>query len=440
MASTSLSAPAEGVASHASPVDVTERLTLIDALRGFALCGVLVANSFVWFSGRALIPPARAEALAGPPLEKVVSNLFQLFVHQKFLAIFAFLFGLGFSIQLTRAEARGASIVPLYTRRLLVLLGFGLVHLFALWSGDILHTYAIAGFLLLAFRQRDNRTLVLWAVALLGVAPLLIPALQRFVPVWLHGEQAAEVLKEAAQTEEATQRADLLAALSSDSFWTSQSGNARYSLETFFRSNRALVFSLIVGRFLLGLLAGRLRVLHDVERHRKWLRRTWVGGLVLGLLITLPGLVVMRLKNARIWTPPDDVGMFLLNNLQDVGYLFLSAAFVSLFALLFQRPFWRRVLGLLAPVGRMALSNYLAQTLICIAIYDGWGLGLVGNTPASLSVAIALGIFAAQVVFSHLWFKSFRFGPAEWLWRVLTYGGLQPIHHESHETTAPVST
>ncbi|NPC87314.1 DUF418 domain-containing protein, partial [Pyxidicoccus fallax] len=104
-------------------MDVTERVLLVDVLRGFALCGVFVSNSFSWFSGRALLPREQIQALSAPPLESVVTALYYFFVNQKFVVLFFFLFGLGFSIQLTRAEARGVPIVPLYSRRLLVLLG-----------------------------------------------------------------------------------------------------------------------------------------------------------------------------------------------------------------------------------------------------------------------------------------------------------------------------
>jgi uncharacterized protein len=412
-----------------SPINFAERSTLIDALRGFALCGVLLSNSIVWFSGRALIPAAQAEALARSPQEKVISNVFQLFVNQKFLTIFAFLFGLSFSLQLSRAGARGAAILPLYVRRLLVLLGFGGVHYFALWSGDILHTYALVGFLLLLFYKSSNRTLLTWWVVLVGVVPLLVAAGLRWGPVFLHGAEAAKALKEMTQAQEAEQRAALLAALSSDSFWTSQLGNARFCLEVLLRPGQLLVISLTLGRFLLGLLAGRLGVLQDVERHRHLLRRIWWGGLVLGLLIGIPGLVVLRLRNAGVWTPPDNLWMFLLNGLQEMGTSVLGVAFVAFFALLFQREWWRRVLSFLAPVGRMALTNYLVQTVVSICIYDGWGLGLIGGAPVSRSAALALGIFAAQVGTSHWWLKRFRFGPAEWLWRSLTYGRAQPLRH-----------
>ena len=412
----------------ALPVDQSERLTLVDALRGFALCGVFVSNSFVWFSGRHMLPREQSLALGSPPLEQAVTTLYQFFVNQKFVTIFAFLFGLGFSIQLSRAESRGSSIVPVYLRRLGVLLALGLVHLYAIWLGDILHMYALLGFLLLLFYKRSDRTLFIWVGLLMGLMPVLVPTLIRYVPVLLHGAEAAAEAAKAAQAHETALRARLLESLSSDSLWTTQAGNARHTWVTWFQHPRVLLWmSLIFGRFLLGLLAGRHRLLQDVERHRPLLRRLVLWGFAVGTLLSGPALVAQRLRVWGLWTPPDNVWMFLLGCVQEAGYLALGAAYVSLFALLFQRERWRRVLNVLAPAGRMALTNYLAQSVVSLCIYYGWGLGLIGRMPPSGCVAMAVGIFAVQVVLSHWWLARFRFGPAEWLWRSLTYGRFQPM-------------
>jgi uncharacterized protein len=101
--------------------------------------------------------------------------------------------------------------------------------------------------------------------------------------------------------------------------------------------------------------------------------------------------------------------------------------YVAAFALLFQRERWREVLGVLAPVGRMALTNYLMQSVVSLCLYDGWGLGLIGRLPPSRCVALTLAVFALQVLWSRAWLARFRFGPAEWLWRSLTYGRAQPM-------------
>ncbi|MBZ4333591.1 DUF418 domain-containing protein [Corallococcus sp. AS-1-12] len=405
--------------SHSSqPVSSRERVALVDALRGFALCGVFVSNAFLWFGGRNLLPPEQLQALGSPLPELVTGALFLFFVAHKFLNLFGFLFGLGFSLQLSRAEARGASHVPVHLRRMGVLLCFGAVHLLGLWMGDILHLYALAGVLLLFFAGRSDRTLGCWAGVSLGVMPFLVLALQ----LWGPGAGA-----EVAKAHETALRAELLAALSSDSFWTAQAGNARYVWETWFSTTRVPIWlALILGRFLLGLLAGRHRLLQDVERHRPLLRRMAWWGLGLGGLLNAGGLLAFQWR-AQGLDPANHAGLFLLMALQELGYVLLGAAYLAGFTLLFQRERWRRVLTVLAPVGRMALTNYLMQTVLSLSLYNGWGLGLIGRLPPSQCVAIALGVFGGQVLLSHAWLKHFRFGPAEWLWRSLTYGRLQPL-------------
>ncbi|WP_347402636.1 DUF418 domain-containing protein [Corallococcus macrosporus] len=401
--------------SHSSPVSSQERVELVDALRGFALCGVFVSNSFLWFGGRNLLPPEQLRALGSPLPELVTGALFLFFVAHKFLNLFGFLFGLGFSIQLSRTEARGASHVPVHLRRMGVLFCIGAVHLLALWMGDILHLYALAGLLLLLFAGKTDRTLWRWVVVLLGVMPPLVLALQLWGPeVTAHAPESAL-------------RAELLAALSSGSVWTAQAGNARYVWETWFSSPRVLIWlTLILGRFLLGLLAGRHRLLQDVERHRPLLRRMLWWGLCVGGLLNAGGLLAFQLR-AQGLDPASHTGLFLLTAFQELGYASLGAAYLAGFALLFQRERWRRALGVLSPVGRMALTNYLMQTVLSLWLYNGWGLGLIGRVPPSHCVGIALVLFAVQVLLSHAWLKHFRFGPAEWLWRSLTYGRLQPL-------------
>ncbi|NBD14119.1 DUF418 domain-containing protein [Corallococcus silvisoli] len=415
--------------SSASPVDVSERLPLLDVLRGFALCGVFVSNSFAWFSGRVLMPREQAQALAATPFEAVVSALYHFFVNQKFVTLFAFLFGLGFSIQLQRAERRGASVVPVYSRRLLVLLGIGATHLTALWVGDVLSTYALLGFALLLFRQRSDRTLLTWVGVLLVAVPLGVPALQHYGPILLHGAQAAAEAAKATDDLEARLREQLFVGLSSDSLWTTQAANAHFLTFMLPQFKRLFWMATILGRFLLGLLAGRHLLLQDLERHRSLHKKLLGWGLVLGVLGNGAMVGVQRLRILGLVDPAKDGWMVILSAIHELGFLGLAAAYVAVFALLFQREPWRKRMQVLAPVGRMALTNYLMQTVVSLCIYDGWGLGLVGKLPPSSCMALALAVFALQIPLSHAWLSRFRFGPAEWLWRSLTYGQRQPMRH-----------
>ncbi|RKH55221.1 DUF418 domain-containing protein, partial [Corallococcus aberystwythensis] len=265
--------------STAGPIDNAERVHTLDALRGFALLGVFVSNSLNWFNGRSMLPREQALALAASPLEVAVSSLFALLIEQKFVTLFSLLFGLGFALQMTRAEGRGTSIVPVYRRRLLVLLGIGLVHMFAIWVGDILSTYALVGFLLLAFRKASGKTVLVWAAVFLFVVPIVYSMGQRMLPVLMDGAAETERAQKVTREQDAARRAAFLAGLSSDSVVTSQQANVRYGWTGLSNPGRPILLSIILGRFLLGLWAGRRGLLQDVERHRPLLRKLAAWGL-----------------------------------------------------------------------------------------------------------------------------------------------------------------
>ncbi|RKG62675.1 DUF418 domain-containing protein [Corallococcus sp. AB011P] len=408
----------------AGPIESAQRVHALDALRGFALLGVFISNSLNWFNGRLLLPKEQALAMGAPPLELTVNSLFALLVEQKFVTLFTFLFGLGFALQMTRAEGRGASIVPVYRRRLLVLLGIGLTHMFAIWMGDILTTYALVGFLLLSFRKCSEKTVLVWAALFLFVVPTILSIGQRVLPVMLDGAAETERAQKATREEEAERRAAYLAGLSSNSVVTTQQANVAYGWASIPNPNRPVLLSIILGRFLLGLWAGRRGLLQDVERHRPLLRKLAAWGLGVGGVIGL-GVLALNLAYRGVTSLPG--WLVWMRIPKDVGILFLGVGYAAGFALLFQKERWSKVLGVFTPAGRMALTLYLMQSVLSLCVYDGWGLGLVGRTPPSLSLLLSGALFAGQVAFSHWWLARFRFGPVEWLWRSLTYGRAQPM-------------
>jgi uncharacterized protein len=418
-------------------VEASERLLLLDVLRGFALCGVFLSNTLTQFSGQVFLP--RQAAATDSPLEPLLDTLFGVLVNGKFLTLFTFLFGLGFSIQLSRATEHGVAIAPLYARRLGVLLLLGLTHLLCFWYGDILHLYAVLGFFLLAFRHRSDRTVLAWAAALLLAVPLLVPALVRFWPLLTLGPEASAALARASRASAAEVRAQTFAALASGSFLEAQLASAHYTARTFWRPLVAVDLAVILGKFLLGLLAGRHGLLHDVPGRRPWHHRLLGWGLGMGVLGHGALAGVQHLRSLGLVDPATNPGMFLMPWLHELGFLGLAAVYVAGLALLFQRPAWQRALSVLAPAGRMALTNYLAQTVLGLCLFNGYGLGLIGRLPPSRLLALALAVLAAQVALSHLWLARFHFGPVEWLWRSLTYGQPQPLRREPARAPVPLA-
>jgi len=409
------------------PTAARERIQLFDVLRGFALFGVLLAN-MAWLSGgEVVLTEARAASLPTAAIDPYAKYLINFFVDGKANTIFAFLFGLGFAVQLIRAEERGVSILPVYARRLFWLLVFGLAHMLLLWYGDILHLYALMGFALILFRRRAGKTLLAT-----GVALALLPFSILFSLPWLFAHllgapDAAERAAELAADIQA--REARLAVFTDGGYFAVIREHLRFNVSDYFTSG--IIFALApyaLGRFLLGYYVGRRRLLHESHLHLALFRRLLAWGLIFGVAGNAVFVwVSVALDNktadeASLWA----VGAAWIINL---GIPAMSLFYVSAIVLLFQRRAWQRRLLWLAPVGRMALTNYLAQTLFHLFIFYGYGigLGLIGRVGTSLCIPLSLAIFALQILYSRWWLARFRFGPAEWLWRSLAYGVRQPM-------------
>ncbi|WNG33008.1 DUF418 domain-containing protein [Archangium violaceum] len=423
----STSTPVPAADTGARPVDSSERLILLDVLRSFALCGVFVSNAYVHLSGRGFLPKEAADALMSTRVDVVTDFLFTRFVAEKAMSTFSFLFGLGFAIQMGRAEARGSSIVSVYTRRLAVLLLIGLTHLFALWYGDVLNLYAVMGFVLLLFRKLPDRNLIVWSLVLIIGAPLAVTAVMTLVPLLASSPEVAQEAARAKMARLAEIRSQTLAAFQSGSYLTTAKANAAFYWNVFLKPMTAAHALITLGRFLLGLLAGRRRLFHDVEANRPVFR--WILGWGLGLAVlgNGVGLLVDYLLRIGVFSKPALWWRLLNQSVWEVGVLGLAACYVAGLSLLFLRPRVRRFLLVWAPAGQMALTNYLCQTVISQLVFYGYGFNLLGKLRPLPCLALMFGLFWVQILVSHLWLARFRFGPVEWVWRSLTYGKLQPM-------------
>jgi uncharacterized protein len=390
-----------------APTAPLQRYELIDALRGFALAGVLMVNLASLTSYDLLTETARA-ALPSSGFDAIAAHAMELLVNIKFITLFSLLFGLGFALQLERAQARGRSGLWRYARRLLVLLGIGLVHSYFIWWGDILLTYAVVGLLMLPFARLPDRALLAAGFAIALLPPLLSPWVRTILP---------------AMPTQADVYAVGLEAFASSSWMRTLDANV--ALANWARvSNWALV-CFVLGRFLLGYWAGRRGLLQRPEQHLPLLARIFAWALAIGVAVTALSYLQASLRAA--WPLLEsDAAKVAIRVLLRIGPLSLGIAYACGFALLFCRPAWRRALRVLAPVGRMALTHYVAQSLVGVMLFYGIGFGIGPRWGmAGLLGAWSL-IFAAQVLLSHAWLSRFRYGPLEWLWRWLTYGGRPP--------------
>jgi uncharacterized protein len=382
---------ARALAGPPTPLPAGERTPAVDAVRGLALLGILLVN--MSFYAQPI-----AAALRGPPpasgrLDRIVGGTIELLAEGKSYPLFALMFGFGLHVQLTRA---GTSFRSVQARRLAVLAAIGAAHALLLWSGDILIVYAVLGMLALAFVRRRPRTLLLWALLLpmLPPAVLLAAAAVRHLlglppPVLLGGSNLAPL---------------------------AEAGWQRYGHGSYLEvtRQRARDYVLVIpsllrmapamlAMVLTGLWVARRGVLQDPTAHRRWL---------LGVLaVCLPlGLVV----SAAAQRP----GGRLLLAFDGPPLAFAYAAALGLLSA-------RRRLTLLEAAGRMPLSNYVLQSLVCTTIFYGYGAGLLGSLGPAALAALALAVWGGQLVLSTLWLRRFRCGPLEGLWRSLTYGRWQ---------------
>lgn len=400
------------------PVASHDRLDLLDALRGLAIGGVFVSNAVMWFDRL----DEQVLASVATPGEDPFGLLFILFLFGKAMTALTVLFGIGFSILLSRAEERGASIVRLYSRRLVAMLVIGLLHMSLLWNGDILTWYAVAGLALLLFRRRSDRALLVWSLLLVFLAPLLISGTGKLWPLLTGTREAAEAAAKATAERLAAVQARAIASFSSGTYADVVRANLSLFGTHLVAGPSALPnFAIITGKFLLGFLVGRRRLFQEPERNRLLFRRILVWGIAVWLLAMAGGLVLGKvLEGSSLWGL---VRRFVM----EAGNLGLGGFYMSAVALLFLRPRWRRVLSGLAPAGRMALTNYLCQSALCVFIFYGIGLGLLRKVGPWSCVGLSMGLFGAQMLVSRLWLSRFRFGPVEWTWRTMTYGKVQPM-------------
>jgi len=378
-------------------------------MRGFALIGVLLVN--LRFISSPQLYWNHADVTRRWPgfVHRITEWFIQIFIVAKFLSLFSFMFGLGFALLMKRAVAKDAPFGLFYSRRLLALLGFGLLHSFLLWYGDILTTYALLGFALVLFRRCSERSLLAWAAVL-----LLIPALLTLAPS-AGGSNAktdsGEVAGAAALAEQS------IAAYRSSDF--KQIFEQRVTDLTHAYQQTLPFLPLNFAMFLLGLYAGRRGVLQAIPEHLRLLRRLRNWGFTAGVAANAAALAILR----EIVPAPSSIGVLAFT----VGAPTLGLSYGATLVILAQKPRHRRWLKPFAAVGRMALTNYMAQSAIATSLFYGYGLGLYAVWGPAADVPLAAMIFAAEMAFSVWWLRRYRFGPLEWIWRSLTYQRRQPF-------------
>lgn len=404
-----------------APVSQRERIVTIDVIRGFALIGIFLVNMPTFHS------PVYLDIF--PEYNGVdywLQILLQMFVQTKFYTIFSFLFGLGFYIFMSRAEEKGLKVNRLFSRRLFILLLFGVVHTVFLWFGDILHTYALAGFLLLLFYKRKPKTILIWAFSLVSVFYLLNSS-SYLVPAPMFEEIMGQM-----EQENEGKMGEYVEMYESGSYleWVSY----RIGAEILPRlSQEFFIIIEVLALFLFGLYAGKVGIFQSYTTHRKKIKGVWLTTFILS--IPLAGMVAALKMNVVDHGVYQQISVQLFTGLSGVTLCFF---YITSIILLMQKEIWQKLLRPLGFMGQMALTNYLLQTLISVFIF--LGLNFYGKVSLTEGTIIAIVILIFQIIISRVWMKHFRFGPMEWLWRTWTYGYRQPMKRTEKISGSPNHT
>lgn len=399
------------------PTSTRQRIQYLDILRGIAILFILLANIH-FASGYIFLSDADKTSFSGVWLDKVLEYILHIFIEKKFYTIFSMLFGMGFALQFEKTEQNNRSFVPFFSRRMLVLLLFGALHLFFIWIGDILNLYALLGFFLILFRNCSDRQLLKWAV-IMTILPIVHFILMAATETYYPFEIILFVQKYwDAQGWPTSDWMNIGREIGEPLYYLRLSDLGVY-IET---TNHMALFRwadyLIEGRpfkvfacFLVGVWAGR-KILHaDLLSNTVLLKKIVFWGFLIGLPMNAIMLIAGELGG--VWMAAKEIAHIF-------GVIPLASAYAASIALWIQkRP---QSLQWFAPVGRMALTNYVLQSFVFMTIFYGCGLGYAGYIEFWKVILIALGIFGLQVIGSMIWLQYFKYGPLEWIWRQLTYG------------------
>ena len=393
-----------------SPVRSSERHVILDILRGIALFGICLAN-FPEFSLYTFLNKDVVEAMPTADIDRVVKYLQYIFIDGKFYSLFSLLFGIGFTIIMSNLLKKNGNGMLIFYRRMAILLLIGFMHLLLLWAGDILLLYALVGMILPLFRNLSNKKLLMVAFIFI-LFPIVIDTMR----VVLDYDPSTLVMM-------ANQYFNEMNGINDDNFafWLRDGQTyldvLKFNLsgsfircQEFIEGNRAFK---VLGLFLFGLYIGRNKLYADLDKNVALLKKVRF----LGFLIGLP------LSCLYAWIAMNDTPLGVIG--RSTAYTFsvipMCLAYISTVCLWYSGR-QNKKLSFIAAPGRMALTNYIGQSVFGMIIYYGIGFGLGASMGLVHVELVAISVFIIQILCSYLWLKRFQFGPLEWVWRMLTYG------------------
>ena len=392
------------------------RIVIIDALRGFSLAGIVIVHMVENYLG-APAPEGAMEAVNQGPADMAVSIFNGLFLIGKFFALFSFLFGLSFFIQMDSAHKRGEDFKWRFLWRIVILFVIGyLHHLF--YRGDILTIYAVLAIFLIPFYKVPTKyLLVLCGLIFLGLGRYVVFAFTGGDNLFIPGEFNPNSPEIAAYFE--LLKSGTLTEVFQSNATEGQLMKMDFQLGVFSRGYLTFAF------FLLGLIVGRMQFFRDFME-RKDLTKT-VMWWSLGILVGAMGLTIVVFSQMGGNVTFDNWLSMLGLTAIDLANIGMTGLILTGFVFMYRKTKGSKLLAKFAPYGRMALTNYVLQTLIGTFILYGWGLGYIGQIRNIYTFLIAILIVWMQMLFSKWWLKKFHYGPLEWIWRSLTHFKYYPL-------------
>ncbi len=404
--------PATG--NPSAPVQQSERIEVLDVLRGIALLGMF----FVHFSDHSTDP--------GGGFGHFYHRVVQLFFEDRFWSMFAILFGVGFAVQLRRADARGDKFIARYVRRLLALAVFGFIAE-GFFGFNVLLAYAVWGLPLLLVRRWSTKALVIAMLLCATSIPIYFVTVATYATAAGKAEPTAADRKAVRDRNQAINETHRAGEHSTD-YRTVVAARIRY-MPFFYSRPFSFLPTSDFTLFLLGFLGLRLGLFENPRRHRRliagmmifgaasWAASEWLFPL---LHITAPPSWPRPIRTLTAFATNGSYGFALVRDMW-LAFTYIGATLL----LVAHNPAWLRRLSAFGITGRMALTNYMLQVMVLDFTFSNYALGL--HISAAYAPLAALALFTVDVAFSRWWLSRYQYGPLEWLWRSATYARWQPM-------------
>lgn len=405
-----------------SPTTLTQRLELPDMLRGFAIFGILMVN-MLWMNAPVGFSFSNLSMWEGPT-DKAFEFVIRFLFEGKFYILFSFLFGYSFYLFLQKQTHEQPSVLKYYIWRLILLVLMGALHVLLLWPGDILLFYGLFGLLMVLFRHKRNRALIIWAIILLFIPVILMTLSVLMVNFALSVPETASAIEASLMEQQ-----ESVALIIDNALRIYPTGSFSEIIKMRLTEYQLLLpavlffYPNVLAMFLIGLIAARKGSLSNPFQNISLIKKWFFLGLLIGIPANLAYAYISINHSLNDINYLTTLAMFC----SGFGSPFLTLSYISGIILLLNKGFMNSLKLWLMAVGRMALTNYLMHSIIAAFLFHSYGLGLYGQVSVWQGIILCIAIFVIQIRFSIVWLKYFKFGPLEWLWRSLTYLKWQPL-------------